>query len=223
VRDTIFSAGGGVIGGYDSCSYSSPGEGTFRGGEETNPFAGEKGKLHTEKEIRLEVILYSHLKNGIIRALLKVHPYEEPAFDIYPLENDLLSAGLGCYGELSVPVEENRFLEILMNEFSAQGIRHSGFTGKMISKVALCGGAGGPLLNDAIASGADAFVSADIRYHSFFEAEGRLLLADIGHFESEKFSVEILYDLIIKKFPNFALRFSGTNTNPINYLHDGEK
>ena len=136
----------------------------------------------------------------------------------YPLENDNINSGIGCTGEFTEPVSEKEFLKMLGTVFSAKGIRYSKPTGREIKKVALCGGAGGPYISDAIASGADVFVSADIRYHSFFEAGNKILLADIGHFESEKFSVEILYDLIIKKFPTFAVRFSEINTNPINYL-----
>jgi putative NIF3 family GTP cyclohydrolase 1 type 2 len=158
------------------------------------------------------------MKTRVIKALVEAHPYEEVAYDLYTLDNENISSGMGCTGEFSEPVSEKEFLKMLGTVFSAKGIRYSNPTGKEIKKVALCGGAGGSLIHDAIASGAGAFVSADIRYHSFFEAGNKILLADIGHFESEKFSVEILYDLIIKKFPTFAVRFSEVNTNPINYL-----
>ena len=218
VKEAVFSAGAGVTGDYDRCSFVVSGTGSFRAGENAKPFKGEKGKLHFEKEARFETILFLHQKTRVVRSLLEAHPYEEPAFDLYPLENDNTRYGMGCTGEFSEPVDEREFLQMLGTVFSARGIRYSKPTGKKITKVALCGGAGGPLIHDAIASGAEAFVSADIRYHSFFEAGDRILLADIGHFESEKYSVEILYDLIIKKFPTFALRFSEVNTNPINYL-----
>ncbi|MCX6333207.1 MAG: Nif3-like dinuclear metal center hexameric protein [Bacteroidia bacterium] len=218
VREAIFSAGAGAIGGYDKCSFVTPGTGSFRAGEGTKPFAGEKGKLHFEKEVRFETVLFSHLKSRVVRALLDTHPYEEVAYDLYPLENDNVRSGLGCTGEFADPVSEKEFLETLGSVFTAKGIKFSKPTGKQIKKVAMCGGAGGPFIGDAIASGAGAYVCADIRYHSFFEADNKILLADIGHFESEKFSTEILYDLIIKKFPKFAVRFSEINTNPINYL-----
>jgi hypothetical protein len=207
-----------VIGNYDSCSYNVTGYGTFRGNENTSPFAGERGKLHHEKEIRFETIMLSHLREGVIRALLRSHPYEEVAYDIYQLENQYAAAGLGCIGELPVPLSGMDFLIHLSRIFGADGVRYSQVTDGMISTVALCGGAGIGLLGDALSSGADAFVTGDVKYHDFFRAEGKILLADIGHFESEKFTTEILYDLIIKKFPTFALRFSETNTNPINYL-----
>jgi dinuclear metal center YbgI/SA1388 family protein len=218
VRDAIFNAGAGVIGNYDKCSFSTSGTGSFMAGENTNPYAGEKGKLHFEKEVRFETVLFSHLKGKVINALLDSHPYEEVAYDIYALENESIDEGMGCIGELSKPIEEKDFLNMLSSVFSAKGIRYSKLTGKKITRVALCGGAGGPMVNDAVASGADVFVTADVRYYSFFDAGNKMLIADIGHYESEKFSVEILYDLIIKNFPTFAVRFSEINTNPINYL-----
>ncbi|MFH0842599.1 MAG: Nif3-like dinuclear metal center hexameric protein [Bacteroidota bacterium] len=218
VRDAIFSAGAGVTGNYDQCSFTVQGTGSFRGNANTKPFAGKKGELSLEKEIRFETIMFSHLKNNVVRALLENHPYEEAAYDIYPLENDNITVGMGCTGELPEPADDKEFLESMKTLFTARGIRHSKLTGKKVRRVALCGGAGGSLINDALASGADAFVTADIRYHSFFEAGNKMIIIDIGHYESEKFSVEILYDLIIKKFPTFALRFSDVNTNPVNYF-----
>jgi dinuclear metal center YbgI/SA1388 family protein len=218
VKDAVFEAGAGVNGNYDRCSFGTPGTGSFRPGEDSNPFVGKKGKIHFEREVRFETILHSELKEKVIAAILKTHPYEEPAYDIISLENDNTEGGLGCLGRLKEAMDKNAFLEFVANVFSARCIRYSKFAGSKISKVALCGGSGTSLLREAISSGADAFVTADIRYHTFFDAENRILLADIGHYESEKFSVEILYNLIIKKFPTFALRFSEINTNPINYL-----
>ncbi len=218
VREAVFRAGAGVIGNYDLCGFTAGGTGSFRGGENTSPFAGEKGILHFEKELRFETIFYSHLKDRVIKALLAAHPYEEVAYDIYALENDNIDAGLGCTGGFPEPVDETVFLLKLKSVFGAEGIRYSKLTGRPVKKVALCGGSGASLLNDALKRGADAFVTADIKYHAFFEPENRLLLVDCGHYETEKFSVEILYDLIVKNFPNFAVRFSETNTNPINYL-----
>jgi hypothetical protein len=218
VKDAVFDAGAGVTGNYDKCSFGTPGTGSFRPGEKANPFVGKKGKVHFEREVRFETILYTELKEKIIAAMLQAHPYEEPAYDIYSLENDSTEAGLGCVGNLKETIDKTSFLDILTKVFSTKCIRYSEFTGNNISKVALCGGSGAALLNEAITSGADAFITADLKYHTYFSAEKRILLADIGHYESEKYSVEILYDLIIKKFPTFALRFSEINTNPINYL-----
>jgi dinuclear metal center YbgI/SA1388 family protein len=218
VRNAVFNAGAGTIGNYDMCSYNIEGTGSFMGGTDSNPFVGENGELHFEKEIRFETILVAHLKNKVIKALIEAHPYEEVAYDIYRLENEYFQAGLGCVGELKKDVDEMQFLKSLSSIFKAKGIRYSKPTGKKIRKVAVCGGAGISILNEAIKSGADIFVTADIKYHDFFNAENKILVADIGHFESEKFSGEILYELIIKKFPTFAVQFSETNTNPINYL-----
>jgi dinuclear metal center YbgI/SA1388 family protein len=218
VSNALFEAGAGVIGNYDSCGFSVPGTGTFRAGEKADPFVGVKGKIHHENEIRFETILYSHRKSDVLKALFSAHPYEEVAFDLYPLVNANIDQGMGCIGEFDSPVAEADFLRLVSSVFDARGVRYSGQTGRPVKKVALCGGSGSSLLNDAIGCGAEAFVTADIKYHSFFDAENRLLLMDIGHFESEKFTTEILYDLVIKKFPKFAVRFSETNTNLINYL-----
>jgi dinuclear metal center YbgI/SA1388 family protein len=218
VMEAVYGAGAGTIGNYDQCGFISSGRGSFRAGEGASPFVGEKGKVHFEKEIKFETIVFSHLKDKVIKALLDAHPYEKVAYDIYSLENENIEEGLGCTGEFAEPINESDFLSLISSVFDAKGVRYSKITGRKIKKVALCGGSGASLLNEAITSGADAFVTGDIKYHSYFEAENKILLIDSGHFESEKFSTEILYDLIIKKFPKFAVRFSKTNTNPINYL-----
>jgi dinuclear metal center YbgI/SA1388 family protein len=218
VREAVFNAGAGFIGNYDRCGFNVSGTGSFRAGEGTNPYKGEKGKDHIEKEIRFETVVFSHLKEKVVNALLEAHPYEEVAYDIYSLENDNIDYGLGCTGDLGEPLSGNDFLSLVSSVFDSRGIRYSGQTGKTVKKIALCGGAGASLLNDAVSSGADVYVTGDIKYHTWFEADDRILLVDCGHFESEKFSTEILYDLIVKKFPKFAVRFSETNTNPINYL-----
>jgi dinuclear metal center YbgI/SA1388 family protein len=218
VTAAIFEAGAGVIGNYDRCGFSTPGTGSFRGNEVSIPYAGEKGRIHIEREIRFETVLFSYMREKVIKALIDAHPYEEVAYDIFMLENKNVDLGLGCTGELNSEMDEMDFLKLVSSVFDSKGIRFSRPTGKPVKKVALCGGSGASLLNEAIASEADAFITADIRYHSFFDADNRILFVDAGHFESEKFATEILKDLIIKKFPKFAVRFSETNTNPINYL-----
>jgi dinuclear metal center YbgI/SA1388 family protein len=218
VRLSLFEAGAGVIGNYDQCCFTVEGKGSFRAGENAKPFVGEAGKIHFENEIRFETVLFSYLKANVIKALINAHPYEEVAFDLYPLDNENIEAGMGCTGVFEQPVAETVFLELISRVFGARGVRYSKLTGRPVQKVALCGGSGGPLINNSISSGADVFVTADIKYHSFFEADNKILLVDPGHFETEKFTTEILYDLIIKKFPKFAVRFSETNANPINYL-----
>jgi dinuclear metal center YbgI/SA1388 family protein len=218
VSNAIFDAGAGSIGNYDRCGFTVEGTGSFRGNEHTDPFVGKRGEMTFEKEIRFETVFFSHLKEKMIRTLVENHPYEEVAYDLYSLENRNIDAGLGCTGVLPSPLTEDEFLQKVSKVFNSRGLRYSQKSGRKIKKVALCGGSGASLLGDAITSKSDTYITADIKYHTYFEAANRLLLVDAGHYESEKFAVEILKDLIIKKFPKFALRFSETNTNPINYL-----
>lgn len=218
VRQAIFSEGAGHIGLYDCCSFNVSGEGTFRASESASPYVGEIGKLHREPEVRIETVFPKHLESSIVSAMIKAHPYEEVAYDIYPLANRFENAGSGVIGYFDQPMVETDFLNRLKNVFSVPAIRHTDFLKRNISSVALCGGSGSFLLSDALKAKADAFVSGDFKYHQFFDAENRFLLADIGHFESEQFTLEIFYELLIKKFPNFALRFTKVKTNPINYF-----
>jgi len=218
VRKAIFNAGAGSIGNYDQCSYNLKGEGSFRAGDDTDPYSGEKGKLNFEREIRIETVFPKSRENKIIDALLNAHPYEEVAYDIYPLDNEYVKAGMGVTGELPKSVDEADFLNELKKVFCVKCIRHSPFLGKKVKKIAVCGGSGAFLLPQAIASGADAFLTSDIKYHEFFDADNKILLADIGHYESEQVIKEIFYQLITKKNPNFAVHFSGVITNPVKYF-----
>jgi len=217
-RTAIFKAGAGHIGNYDMCSFNQHGEGTFRAGEEANPFVGSKGQIHLEKEIRVESIFPKHLKNAIIKSLIDSHPYEEVAFDIYPLENDFERAGLGIIGELENSMLELEFLNRVKEVFGAKCIRYTKLLGKPVKRVAVCGGSGSSLLKDALRQKADIFISADFKYHQFFDAEGQIVIGDIGHFESEQITKELFYELLIKNFPKFAIHLSEINSNPINYL-----
>jgi dinuclear metal center YbgI/SA1388 family protein len=218
VRSALFEAGAGQIGNYDSCSFNLEGTGSFRGSDQTNPFVGEKGKLNYEKEIRIEVVYPRFRESKILNALFQSHPYEEVAFDLYPLANELHSAGAGMIGELPAKMSERKFLEHLKKTTGTQCLRHSGLTGRKVLKVAVCGGAGSFLIKKAIAEKADVFVSGDIKYHDFFLAEKKLVIADVGHYESEQFVKELIYTELIKKFPNFAVLISEAITNSINYL-----
>ena len=218
VRDAIFKAGAGTIGNYDSCSYNVSGTGTFRAGENTNPYVGEKGELHFEPEVRIETVLPEFIKNRVVTAMLDAHPYEEVAYDIYQLENEWYGAGLGVIGELEQPVDEIVFLNKLKKVFDVSCIKHTELLDKPVKKIALCGGAGSEFLKDAMRAGADIFVTADFKYHQFFDAEKRILIADIGHFESEQFTKELFFEILTKKFSNFAIRLSEVNTNPIKYF-----
>jgi len=216
VRDAVFAAGAGHIGNYDSCAYYLSGEGSFRGNEDSDPFTGRRGELHFEAETRFETILPAYLKNAAVKALIESHPYEEPAYDIYPLMNEWQRAGLGAVGNLPDELPEQEFLKLCNTALNPVCLRHNSLSGRMVKRVAVCGGSGSSLVSAAVSRGADAMVTGDIKYHQFFEAKGELLLVDAGHYETEKFAMEIIYDMLIKKFPNFALRFSGTDTNPIN-------
>lgn len=218
VREAVFSAGAGNIGNYDSCSFNMHGQGTFRGNDSTKPFVGEKGKLHYENEIRFETIFPSYLQETILNTLLQTHPYEEVAYDIYPLENSFEQVGMGMIGTIPMEMNELDFLKQLKDIFKSGTIRHTSLTGKKVHKVAVCGGAGSFLLKRAISAGADFFVSGDFKYHQFFDAENKLVIADVGHFESEQFTKELFYELLTKNFSKFAVRLSEVNTNPVFYF-----
>ena len=218
VRESLFNAGAGNIGNYDSCSFILEGTGSFRGNENSNPFIGEKGKLSLEKETRLELIFETVNEATIISALKQNHPYEEVAYDIYQLENTYQNIGSGMVGELEKPISETEFLENLKSIFKVKVIKHTALTNKRIKKVALCGGSGSFLLKNAINSKSDIYISSDFKYHEFFDAENQILVADIGHYESEQFTPEIFYEIISNKFPTFASYLTETNTNPVNYF-----
>lgn len=218
VRSALFQSGAGGIGNYDSCSYNLDGKGTFKGNDETNPFTGTKGELHTEPETRIEIIFPEHLKGSVISTMIDAHPYEEVAYDIYPLENKYSQFGMGMTGELAKPMSETEFLSHLKKAFNSGVIKHTALLNKPLKKVAVCGGAGSFLLSKAISAKADVFVSADFKYHQFFDADSKILIADIGHYESEQYTREAFYDLIIKNFPKFAVHLSEINTNPIKYF-----
>ena len=218
VRKALFAAGCGCIGNYDSCSYNIEGEGTFRAGDGTHPFCGKAGELHTEREVRIETVLPAHKKAEAIKALLSKHPYEEPAFDLYPLQNSWKQAGAGIIGELEKPETELEFLKRIKKLFEVGCLRHNKLTGREIQTVALCGGAGVFLMPLAISNRADVFITGEIKYHDYFGHDTDILLAEIGHYESEQYTKEIFYTIIRDLFPNFAVQLTQVNTNPIKYM-----
>lgn len=219
VKDAIFAAGAGHIGNYSECGYESKGEGSFKASGMANPFVGEKNIRHTEPETRFETIFPEWLQDKVIQALISSHPYEEVAYDIYPLMNRNSQVGSGMIGYFEEALSEETFLKHLKQNLGLQVIKHTKTTSKLIKKVAVCGGAGSFLIKQAKALGADAFVTSDIKYHEFFDAEETLLLCDIGHYESEISTKALLSDLIVKNFPNFAVLLSNINTNPVNYYY----
>ena len=216
VRNAIFEAGAGHIGQYDCCSFNTKGEGTFRALEGANPFIGTKGALHSEAEIRIETVAPAFLEAKIVSAMRSAHPYEEVAYDVYPLKNRWNGAGIGMIGELVIPQTAENFLQDVKQIFRSQSVRYAG-SARMIRKVAVCGGSGNFLISKAKAAGADIFITGEMKYHDFFGAEG-IILADIGHFESEQFTTDIFIALLIENFSNFAIHFTKVNSNPIKYL-----
>lgn len=218
VRNAMFASGAGVISNYDECSYNSDGVGTFKAGKGANPFVGEPGKQHREKEAKIEMVYNAHIEGRLIAALKKAHPYEEPAIDLFSLTNSHTRVGAGMIGELASETAEMDFLKHLKGTMNAKCVRFTALRNKKVKKVAVCGGSGSFLLQDAIRSGADIFVTSDYKYHQFFDAENRIVIADIGHYESEQFTGELFLDILKEKFTTFAIHLSKINTNPINYL-----
>ena len=218
VRNAIFEAGGGHIGNYSECSFNGEGIGTFKAGEGTNPYVGKVGERHAENELKVEVIFPAYLENKIIAAMKAAHPYEEVAYDVAALSNSYQQIGSGVIGELPETMKEKTFLTQVKEVFKVPVIRHSPMRDKPVKKVALCGGAGSFLISRALAAGADAFITADMKYHEFFDAEGKLLIADIGHYESEQFTINLLQEVLEQKFPTFAVLKTAVETNPVRYF-----
>ncbi|WP_343531120.1 Nif3-like dinuclear metal center hexameric protein [Pedobacter sp.] len=218
LRNALFAAGAGNISHYSDCSFNLEGVGTFKGDEQSNPTLGKAGVREYANETRIEVIFKIQDERRLLSTLFENHPYEEVAYDIYALENKLQSVGSGMVGTLPEEMDGADFLRLVKTQMDASVLRHTDLLPKKIKKVAVCGGSGSFLLKNAIAAGADAFVTADFKYHEFFDAEDKIVIVDIGHFESEQFTSNLLIDNIQEKFPNFAIRLTEHNTNPINYF-----
>lgn len=218
LRNALFAAGAGDIGQYSHCSFSVEGTGSFQAGEGTQPHVGSIGKTHFEPESRIEVIFPAWRQQQVLAALFEAHPYEEVAYDLVSLSNDYQDVGSGMIGELPEPMDEFFFLQMLKTSFGLKIVRHTPFLGKKIKKVALCGGSGSFLTGKAVAKGADVYVSADFKYHEFFDANDRILIADIGHWESEQYTTDLLIDVLQAKFPTFAVLKSEVKTNVVNYF-----
>jgi dinuclear metal center YbgI/SA1388 family protein len=218
LRTALFNAGAGSIGNYNECSFNIEGIGTFNGNENTNPTKGQKGSIHYEAEVQITITYAKHLESTILHALFKTHSYEEVAYEIITLENKNQHIGIGMIGELKNPMNEKDFLTYLKSKMNTECIRHSALLGKPIKKIAVLGGSGSFAIQAAKASGADVFITADLKYHDFFTAENNLILTDIGHYESEQFTKNLLVVFLIKKITNFAVVLSKTNTNPVKYF-----
>jgi dinuclear metal center YbgI/SA1388 family protein len=218
VRQAIFNAGGGHIGNYEECSFNAEGFGTFKGGLNTDPYVGKPGELHRENELKVEVIFPAWLEGQIIKGLLEAHPYEEVAYDIVRLENRFSSIGSGVIGELNQTMDENAFLKLLKVRFNLHVIKHTKLQGKPVNKIAVCGGAGSFLISSALAAGVDFYITSDVKYHEFFDANDKMVIADIGHYESEQFTINLLQEFLEQKFPTFAVLKTEVNTNPVRYF-----
>jgi len=217
VLNSIHLAGAGNIGNYSQCSFSTEGKGRFLPNENSNPSIGNVGKQEDVQELKIEVILPKHLKNKVLSALLASHPYEEVAYFITELENVWQDAGSGMIGNLSQAMTKNQLIDFVKQKFSVEMLRFTGTEKKSFKKIALCGGSGFFLLGDAVAQEADAYITSDIKYHEFFDSEGRLMLMDIGHFESEQFTSELIIEKLSNQFPNIAVLLSKIVTNPVFY------
>lgn len=218
LREALFEAGAGKIGNYENCSFNSNGTGTYKGMQNSDPVIGERFEFMEAEESKIEVTFEKYLESKILKALFNNHIYEEVAYEIYELQNNHQNIGLGMIGEFEEPMDEKDFLMLVKGKMIADGIRHSAFTNKKIKKVAVLGGSGSYAIKNAIMAGADAFLTADLKYHQFYEAENSLLLADIGHFESERYTKNYIVDFLRKKILNFAIILSEENTNPVKYL-----
>lgn len=218
VLRALCNAGAGNIGNYSNCSFSYEGLGAFQANEFANPTLGEKNVLHSEAESCIHVILEKHLLSNVLSALKQSHPYEEVAYEVVEILNDNQTKGMGKIGELTVEMDEQELLSYIQTQFGAKGIRHSAFLGKKINKIAVLGGSGSFAISAALSQKVDAYITADLKYHDFFQAENQILLIDIGHYESEQFTKNLLYEVITKKIPNFAVQISEINTNPIKYF-----
>jgi dinuclear metal center YbgI/SA1388 family protein len=218
VLEALYGAGAGQIGNYNNCSFTLEGTGTFKPNESANPHIGKALTQEFVKETRAEVIFPAHAEARVMEALRKAHPYEEVAYYLTTLSNENQEVGSGMTGELETPLEPIEFLKRLKISMDLSVVRHTRLLDKPVQKIAVCGGSGSFLLPQAIHSGAQFYVSADFKYHEFFDAEDRITIADIGHYESEVFTKDLLVEVLTKKFPTFAINFSRTVTNPISYL-----
>lgn len=218
LRNALFEAGAGNIGNYENCSFNSKGIGTYMGNENSNPEIGNRFEFMETDEIKIEVTFEKHLQSNILKTLFKNHVYEEVAYEVYQTENTHQNIGLGMIGEVENHIMDIDFLQIVKNKLDCGGIRHSKLLNKPIKKVAVLGGSGAFAISQAKLAGADIFLTADLKYHNFYESENQMIIADIGHFESERYTKNYIYDFLTKKITNFAIVLSEINTNPVKYL-----
>ena len=218
VKEALFSAGAGNIGFYDECSFKIEGKGTFRPIEGSSPFSGEQNIRENADEAMISVIFESFKQNQIVAAMKAAHPYEEVAHQIYQLENDNQYSGLGMYGEFETEVDENYFLNLVKEKFNLNIIKHSDLNNKKIRRVGVLGGSGASGIKAALSKKCDAYLTGDLKYHDYFLAESKMLICDIGHYESEQLVSQQLFEILSQKFSTFAVLKSSEKTNPVNYF-----
>lgn len=218
LREALFKAGAGTIGNYSNCSFNSEGIGTYKGNDQSNPTKGIRGETHLENEVQVSMIFEKHLEKEVLKALFDAHSYEEVAFEVVPLDNLNQTIGMGMVGNLKKETNEIEFLKLVKATFNSRTIKHSVLLNKPVKKVAVLGGSGSFAISPAITSGADVLITSDLKYHDFYKAENKIVLADIGHYESEQFTKNLIVTYLTKKISNFAIILSEINTNPINYL-----
>ncbi len=217
LRQALYQAGAGHIGNYSNCSFSLDGTGSYKPNEHANPHLGKIGETHYEQETQINITYTKEKESQILAALFKNHPYEEVAYEIQSLDNTHQHLGMGMYGNLEKPLKEEAFFDIIKEKMNVSCIRHTQLLGKEVQKIAVLGGSGSFAISAAKAVNADVFITSDIKYHQFYDAENKIVLADIGHFETEQFTKNLLVDYLKKKIPNFAISLSESLTNPIKY------
>jgi dinuclear metal center YbgI/SA1388 family protein len=218
LKNKLFEAGAGSIGNYSDCSFTNDGTGSYKANYSANPTKGKIGERHYEKEAQIHITYSKSQESQVLKTLFEHHPYEEVAYETFTLENTNQNIGMGMIGELKNAMSEIECLTFIKEKMNANGIRHSGLRNKPVEKIAVLGGSGAFAIAAAKTSGADIFITADVKYHQFYEAEGKMVIADIGHYETEQFTKNLLVDYLTKKIPNFAIRLSDSKTNPIKYL-----
>ena len=221
--EKLYQSGAGALGQYDECSFITDGRGSFRGNENSQPYLGQKMIREKVDEIQLNLIFKKHLEQRVLQALFDNHPYEEVAYEIYSIENENREIGMGSVGELKNEMSEKEFLRLVGEKLDTKFLRHSAMIDRKIKKVAVLGGSGSFAISNAKQIKADAFVTADLKYHDFFQAESQVLLVDAGHYETERFTKKLIHDYLIEKLPSFAIALSNSITNPVKYFSDGKK
>ncbi len=221
--EKLYEAGAGAMGNYDQCSFVTPGKGSFRGNENSKPYLGKPMIREEVEEVQLKLVFHKHLEQKILQTLFENHPYEAVAFELHQLDNQNSEIGMGSVGILKEEMTEEDFLKWLGQKLETNFLRHSPFLNRKIKKVAVLGGSGSFAIPNAKQTKADALVTADLKYHDFFQAENQILLVDGGHYETERFTKKLIHDHLIEKLPNFAIALSKSITNPVKYFSDGKK